>query len=78
MNLCRSTYYAVLKHKTPTIDDFGKNTSELVERYMKNMNENDSDMMILLSYFPKVWDMDMAKIVVDKLGYAVLEPSAPN
>ena len=69
MNLCRSTYYAVLKHKTPTIDDFGKNTSELVERYMKNMNENDSDMMILLSYFPKVWDMDMAKQVVDKLGY---------
>ena len=34
LDVCKGTYEKVVAIKKPTIDDFGKNTSELVERYL--------------------------------------------
>lgn len=69
MNLCRRLYYELKKNKIPTIDDFGVNASGLVERYLKNMDGNEKDIVIMLSFFPRVWDLDMAVQVAAKLGY---------
>ena len=67
--LCKRTYEKIVEIRKPIIDDFGKNTSELVERYLENMSDSDKKIMIMLSFFPKVWDIHMAENVARALGY---------
>ena len=69
LDLCAKTYYDVLKTKQPEIEDFGRDTTELVERYLKNMNNDDQNIMIMLSFLPKVWDFAMAEMVAKALDY---------
>ena len=67
--LCSETYEKIVATRKPTINDFGKNASELVERFFENMSEGDKNIVIMLSFFPKVWDLHMAEVVAKELGY---------
>ena len=69
LDLCKETYDKIVISKKPTIEDFGKDTNELVRRYFKKMEENDQKIMVMLSFLPKVWDMPMAEQVAKALGY---------
>ena len=69
LDICRNTYIEVSKKKTPEIDDFGKDTSELVNRYLEKLDKEDQKIMVMLSFLPKVWDLEMAQAVAENLGY---------
>lgn len=69
LDICRNTYIEVSKKKTPEIDDFGNDTSELVNRYLEKLDKEDQKIMVMLSFLPKVWDMEMAQAVAESLGY---------
>lgn len=69
LDLCGKTYYDVLETKQPEIEDFGRDTTELVNRYLKKMRDEDQSIMIMLSFLPKVWDLPMAEAVAKALDY---------
>ena len=69
LDLCKEIYKNIVKSKVPTIEDFGKDTRALVERYFQKMGDEDKKIMIMLSFLPKVWDIHMAEQVAIALGY---------
>ena len=56
LDLCVDNYYSILERgKTPEIEDFKGNTTIIIERFLRYMDDNRKDIIYLLSCM-KVWD----------------------
>ena len=69
LDICKNVFCQMPEGVKPSINDFGKDTSALVRRYLEEMDAGDLNMMVMTSYLPTVWDMPMAVQVAKKLGY---------
>ena len=69
LDLCVDIYYALKDAgKTPTIDDFGRNTRALSDRFFAYMSDADKDLVQLFSHVDYWTDETAEKLVRDNLG----------
>ncbi len=69
LDLCVDTYYSVKdSRKTPTIDDFGKDTTVLVNRFCSYMDDTERDLLQLLSHVDCWNDNNAEEIIRGNLG----------
>ncbi|MBQ9419182.1 MAG: tetratricopeptide repeat protein [Synergistaceae bacterium] len=56
LDLCVDNYYSIIERgKTPEIEDFNGNTTVIIERFLRYMDDNRKDIIYLLSCI-KIWD----------------------
>lgn len=67
LDICVSTYEILSSQgRSITIDEFGKNPDALIERYIRYMDHQSSEMVYLLSQIP-LWNDDMIHEVGPKI-----------
>ncbi len=73
LDLCVRNYWEISTKRTPVIEDFGKDTVDLAKRYLYGMSETTRNIMLMLAWFPKVWDREMAEEVARQMHHANYE-----
>lgn len=71
MDICVKTYKAVSQVRKPQISDFGRDTKDLANQYIRDMDKDDYMLMVMFSWFPNVWDMDLLEHVISALNFEV-------
>ncbi len=67
LDMCVENYNEVFTGEVmPTIDMFGKDLTQLISRYLYNMNEGNREMLYFLSCLGK-WDDDTVKEIASKV-----------
>ena len=73
MDWCYKKYLQLSEHKEAghqlRIDDFGKSTVELAERYLRDMSSVPQNTVRLMCCLPDIWDNEMFSWVARKAGY---------
>ena len=73
MDWCYKKYLQLLEQKGadywPGLDDFGKNTTDLAERYLRDMSPVHQSTVRLMCCLPDIWDNEMFSWVARKAGY---------
>ncbi len=70
MDICVRTYNEIIKkNRKPVINDFGKDTSELAQRYLGYMDKPTRRLLELISWLPNVWTLKMVENVANKVEY---------
>ncbi|MBQ9574490.1 MAG: hypothetical protein IJR27_04335, partial [Synergistaceae bacterium] len=72
LDLCVDNYYSIIERgKTPAIGDFKGNTTVIIERFLRYMDDSRKDLTYLLSCL-KVWDDDTFHTVAGEVmpGYS--------
>jgi len=69
MDLCVKTYVEISKMREPVIDDFGKDTSELAQRYLTCMDKPTRRLLELIAWLPNVWTKNMVTDIVKMVNY---------
>ena len=69
LDMCVDTYTSLVnQNKVPTIDDFGKDTTELQKRYLIYMNDAEKDFSTMLAFLPNWTDDNIEEISKSILG----------
>lgn len=69
LDMCVDTYTSLVnQNKVPTIDDFGKDTTELQKRYLIYMNDAEKDFATMLAFLPNWTDDNIEEISKSILG----------
>ena len=69
LDLCVDVYYSVIDSgRIPSLDDFGKNTEVLVNRFCTYMDDTERDFIILLAFLDNWTDKTIEGIVKEKGG----------
>ena len=69
LDICVDTYTSLVnQNKVPTIDDFGKNTTELQKRYLIYMGDIERDFVTMLAFLSNWTDDNIEKISKEILG----------
>lgn len=69
LDMCVDTYIKVAeKGKTPTIEDFGADTTKLIKRFLMYMNDTERDFSIMLAYVPEWTDETIEDISIKMNG----------
>ncbi|MBR5597086.1 MAG: ATP-binding protein [Lachnospiraceae bacterium] len=70
MDICVRTYEEIIKKNCrPDIECFGKDTSELAQRYLRYMDKPTRRLMELISWLPSVWTVKMVENIANKVEY---------
>lgn len=70
MDICVKTYHEIIKkNQKPTIGDFGKDTSELAQRYLNFMDKPTRRLVELISWLPNVWTEQMVENIANMINY---------
>ena len=69
LDMCVDTYTSLVnQNKVPTIDDFGKDTTELQKRYLIYMDDQEKDFATMLAFLPSWTDENIEDISKTILG----------
>ena len=69
LDMCVDTYIKLKeKGETPTIDDFGGDTTKLIKRFLMYMNDTERDFSTMLAYIPEWTDDTIEGIAVKMNG----------
>lgn len=69
LDICVDTYTSLVnQNKVPTINDFGKNTTELQKRYLVYMNDTEKDFVTMLAFLSNWTDENIEKTSKEILG----------
>ncbi|MBR6900722.1 MAG: tetratricopeptide repeat protein [Synergistaceae bacterium] len=67
LDLCVDNYYSIIERgKTPEIGDFKGNTTVIIERFLRYMDDNRKDIIYLLSCI-KIWDDEIFHDIAGKV-----------
>lgn len=66
LNICVEHYLNIKKNKIPTIADFGKDTTQLLNRFLQKMSADKIEIINTLVFFPNTWQKDMALQVLNR------------
>lgn len=68
LDMCVDTYIKIIeKGATPTIKDFGTNTTKLVKRFLMYMDDSERDFTIMLAHIPS-WNDDNIEEISMKMN----------
>lgn len=71
MDICVRTYRTISEIRRPQLSDFGRDTKDLANGYLKDMDKEDHMLMVMFAWFPNVWDTKMLDYVIAELNYEV-------
>lgn len=72
LDLCVTQYQNIkANNKEPVAEDFGKNTTQLVDRMLQYMNDDEKQMVYILSCLKK-WDYDLFVSVIKVFNMSVI------
>lgn len=74
MDLCAKQYkQALAKHPfdRPTMADFGSDTDQIANNYLRDMGKSEQAIMYLLSCMPKLWDDSLVTETAAQAGRAI-------
>ena len=66
LDLCVDRYISVSQTKTPTINDFGKDTFTLIERFVRYMDDSKKDIVYMLSCLG-IWEEELISKIASKI-----------
>lgn len=69
LDICVKKYRSVLRERKPVLSDFGNDTEDLVRRYLRDMDSKTQNLMMMFSWFPNVWDIDLLDSILSILHY---------
>lgn len=73
MDWCYKKYLQLIEKGRPdyhlTVDDFGKNTADLAERYLRDMSPTHQDVIRIMCCLPDMWDDELYTWVAKEAGY---------
>ena len=77
LDMCVDTYTSLVnQNKVPTIDDFGKDTTELQKRYLIYMDDQEKDFATMLAFLPSWTDEnieDISKTILGTFSHSLYE-----
>jgi len=74
MDLCVKSYMEISKTRIPVLDDFGKDTSDLAQRYLGFMDKPTRRLLELIAWLPNIWTKTMIEDTACRVNYSSYLP----